>query len=60
MKANIIEPVSRLKTYDFNIDKVVTENHEEWNSFSTPPKEGESFTQYSFQRERHKKNVQNI
>lgn len=59
MKANIIKPVTRLKTYDFNIDKVVTETHEEWNSFSTSPKEGENFSQYSFQQERYVKDPQN-
>lgn len=60
MKATIIRPVSKLKPYNFDINKVETEGHEEWNSFSTPPKEGEKITQYSFKREKRMKDIKNI
>ena len=60
MKATVIKPIGRLKTYNFNINKVEAERHEEWNSFSTPPKEGEKFAQYSFQRKKRMKDAENI
>ncbi len=60
MKATVIKPVGRLNTYNFNINKVEAERHDEWNSFSTPPKEGEKFTQYSFQKVKCMKDAEKI
>lgn len=48
MKANIVKPSSGLKAYKFDVNMVEVERQDEWNSFSTSPREGENWTQYSF------------
>lgn len=49
MKANLVKPRRGLKTYKFDVEKMVARRQEkgEWNSFSTSPREGEKWIRYS-------------
>lgn len=57
MKANLVKPVSKLKSYNFDADKIVVDKTEGWNSFSTSPKEGEKWKINTYKRQKGTKAI---